>query len=1047
MKKKVPKSNYFTRRITLGLLLFFICGVLQAQQVQIKGKVISNDGETLPGVTIKVEGTATGTVTDINGDFTVKVPSKESTLVLSYVGYQQQKIKVGDRKTINITLTADLQNLDEVVVVGYGTQKKRDITGAITSIDEKTIEKRQAINVYDVLQGEAPGVLVVSNSGAPGDDNTIRIRGTSTFEGGVNPLYVVDGVPLSDISSINPNDIKSMEILKDAASAAIYGSRSANGVIIITTKTGEAGKPKIDVRYLQSWSTLSRKIPQSNAYQRKLFERRTQLDLYTNANDSLGLSTNANNDYQSLITQVAKRQQLDLSASGGSDKLKYFTSLGFLNETGIVLNSFNKRLSGRINADYQANDHLKFTSRVNYSYQNTNSINEGKVIQQAMQRPPHFILYFPAGTYAFDIAGRKNPIAEAYYRKNDNKIFNVGIYEMLEYKFNKYLKLQADVNGNFMLSRRNYFNSALLTTTTPQVADGGDETGFNRNIAGEAFLSFNRDFKGHTVSAVAGSIVEDWYNESLAFKGSTYVTEDVNTVNAIQALDLVNTTTSGTSHSMVGFFGRFSYSYKGKYLFNSNIRRDGSSRFVNNRWGTFPSASVGWRVSDENFMDWAKPYLKDAKLRASWGITGNENIGNYESLNLYTFGSYYYQGISGVNTSTALGNPNLKWEQTTQTNLGLDVTLFDGRMSVTGDYYVKTTDGLLYNSLLPSELGYSTIKVNLGSIENKGYEITLSGYPVQKKNFSWQTSVNFSVNSNKILSLAGKDYVASSAWLVAAGQPIGQFYGYKALGVYQYDESNAYTSDFKTRLTPTFQRDNLGNVVLQENGKPILQGYTLPNGTDFGWNATTNPVYQLKVGSAAFMGGDMIWDNIDHNDQIDDKDRQVLGKGLPTWFGGWNNTLNYKNFSLSFSFYANWGNQIYNNAKYNLTTYATSNVTPQPYEIYNAWRFQGQITDVPNAQKGTVQNTSRELSSAFLEDGSFIRLRNVRISYQLDNSIAKKLFVQGLTAYLYANNLCTWTNYTGFDPELGGGGVLTPGKDAGSYPRKREMGFGINLNF
>jgi hypothetical protein len=339
------------------------------------------------------------------------------------------------------------------------------------------------------------------------------------------------------------------------------------------------------------------------------------------------------------------------------------------------------------------------------------------------------------------------------------------------------------------------------------------------------------------------------------------------------------------------------------------------------------------------------------------------------------------------------------------------------------------------------------MKVNLGSIENRGYEITLSGYPIQKKDFSWQTSVNFSVNNNKILSLAGKDYVASSAWLVAAGQPIGQFYGYKALGVYQYDESNAYTKDFLTRLTPTFQRDNSGNVILQENGKPILQGYTYPDGRDFGFNAATNPVYPLKVGSANFVGGDMIWENIDHNDQIDDKDRQVLGKGLPTWFGGWNNTLNYKNFSFSFSFYANWGNQIYNNAKYNLTTYATSNVTPQPYEIYNAWRFQGQITDIPTAQKGTVQNTSRELSSEFLEDGSFIRLRNVRLSYQLDNKIAQKLYVKGLTAYLYANNLFTWTNYTGFDPELGGGGVLTPGKDAGSYPRKREMGLGLNLNF
>lgn len=1033
----------------LVMVMVLLAFRAQAQDVTVRGKVVAaTDNAPIPGVSVVAKGTTIGTTTDIDGNFSLKVPGKSKILVFSFMGMQTQELSVDGKTSLTVTLKEETVGLDEVVVVGYGTQRKRDVTGAITSIDNKMIEKRQAVNVYDALQGEAPGVLVVSNSGAPGDDNTIRIRGTSTFEGGVNPLYVVDGVPLSDISSINPNDIKSMEILKDAASSAIYGSRSANGVIIITTKSGEAGRPKIDVRYLSSWNMLSRKIPQANAYERKLFENRTKLDLYSNPNDSLGISTNANNDYQALITQVGKRQQMDLSVSGGTEKLKYFSSIGLLDETGIVLNSFNKRISGRINADYQATDKIKFTSRVTYSFQNTNKINEGKVIQQAMQRPPHFILYYPDGTYAFDIAGRKNPIAEAYYRKNDYQIYSAGLYEMMEFKFNKYLKLQADVNGNFILSRRNYFNSALLTTTNPQIADGGDETDFSRNLAGEVYLSYNRDItKEHTISAVLGTIAEDWFDESLNYKGSNYVTEDVTTINSIQALDLANTTTSGTSHSMVGMFGRLSYSYKGKYLFNSNVRRDGSSRFVKSRWGIFPSASLGWRISDEKFMSWSKKYLDDAKIRISWGVTGNQNIGNYESLNLYTFGSYYYQGVSGVNASSSFGNPDLRWEQTTQTNLGTDLTLLKGRLTLTADYYNKTTDGLLYNSLMPSELGFSTIKVNLGSIENKGYEINIAGIPVQKKDFSWQTSVNFSVNKNKILSLAGGDYVSNSAWLVAAGQPIGQFYGYKALGVYQYDESNAYTKDYNTRLIPYFQRDNLGNVIIQENGKPILQGYTYPDGKDYGWDANTNPVYKLSVGTTPFMGGDMIWDNRDHNSVIDDKDRQILGKGLPTWFGGWNNNLNYKNFTFSFSFYVNWGNQIYNNAKYVLTTYATSNVTPQPYEIYNAWRFPGQITDVPNAQKGTVQNTSRELSSVFLEDGSFVRLRNIRLSYQLDKSISKKFFLDGVTAYVYANNLLTWTNYTGFDPELGGGNVLNPGKDSGSYPRKRELGFGINLNF
>ncbi len=1047
MNYRLTKERLWPQVFFLFTFLLFTT-ITNAQEINVHGKILDSESkEPLVGVNVTVEGTTIGVISDLNGSYTINVPGAGSILNFSYIGFLTEKVKVNNQTSINIQMVPDLKTLEEIVVIGYGAQKKRDITGAITSVDEKMIEKRQAINVFDVLQGEAPGVLVVSNSGAPGDENSIRIRGTSTFEGGVNPLYVVDGVPLSDISSINPSDIKSMEILKDAASAAIYGSRSANGVIIITTKSGEAGKPKIDARYLQSWNVLSRKIPQSNAYERKLFENRAKLDLYSNANDSLGISTNANNDYQKLITQVGKRRQMDLSISGGSEKVKYFASLGYLDETGIVLNSFNKRLSGRINTEYQATNKLKFTSRITYSYQNTNKINEGKVIQQAMQRPPHFILYYPDGTYAFDIGGRKNPIAEAYYRKNDNKIYNASIYEMVEYKINKYLTFQADVNGNFDLRRRNYFNSALLTTSNPQIATGGDETEFGKNLAAEAYLSFNKEFGKHNISAVAGSIIEDWDNENLLYEGSNYVTEDVTTINAIQALDLLGTTTSGSSHSMVGFFGRLGYSFKGKYLFNSNIRRDGSSRFINNRWGTFPSASIGWRISDESFMNWTKSFLKDAKLRASWGVTGNQNIGNYESLNLYTFGSYYYQGISGVNTSTTFGNPDLKWEETTQTNLGADFTLFNGRMSANFDYYIKTTEGLLYNSLMPSELGYSTMKVNLGSIENKGYEISVSGYPVQMRNFSWQTSLNFSINKNKILSLATDDYVQNGAWMVAKGQPIGQFYGYNALGVYQYDESNAYTADFSTRLIPYFQRDDMGNVILQETGKPILLGYKYPDGTDFGYDPATNPVAQLKVGSVPFRGGDMIWENTDGNDQIDDNDRKVLGDGLPTWFGGWNNMLTYKNFTFTFGFYVNWGNMIYNSAKFELTKYSTTNVTPQPYAIYNAWRFQGQITDEPKAEKGTVQNTSRELSSAFLEDGAFIRLRNVRLSYQFNNELVKKVFINGLTCYVYANNLFTWTNYSGFDPELGSSSVLTPGKDIGSYPRKREFGFGVNLNF
>ena len=1054
------KHRLFRRQIIPFLVMAMILLTFhaQAQDITVRGKVVgAADNSPLPGVSIVVKGTTTGITTDLDGNFTLKIPSSAKTLVFSFMGMQPQEIAIAGKTTFNISLSEDMVGLDEVVVVGYGTQKKKDVTGAITSISEKAIQERNPVSILEAIQGEAAGVQVTSNSGAPGSSNDIRIRGTSTFEGGVTPLYIVDGVFQNDISMINPNDIKSIEILKDAASAAIYGSRSANGVILITTKSGVEGKPKINVSYLHSISQLSNKISQANRLERKIFDNRTKTDLNPSETDSLYIGTNASNDYLSLVTQLGTRDQIDLSISGRTKQSGYYASIGYLDETGIVIESYNKRLTGRLNIDFNATDKLKFTSRVSFTYGKKNNISEGRVIAGSIIRPPHFILFYPDGSYAYNIAGVRNPLAEARFAKDITASYNATLYQSAEYQFSRALRFQVDATADLSYSDNPSFSSKVLSTSSPQIGSASEQTAFDKHFLSEAYFSYNKIVgNGHTFTGMLGASLESFRSDDLSIGGSRLVTESITTLNSIQDIDKGETYTSATAHAMESLFGRASYSYKGRYLANVTVRRDGSSRFTSQPWGTYPSASLAWRISDEKFLSKYKSVLDDAKIRASWGQTGNERVGDYDSYNQYILGGdYTYFGYGGVVTNSAIGNPDLSWETTTQKNIGLDLSMFKGRLTAVIDYYDKTTDHLLYSSQVPSELGYNTMKINLGKIQNKGIEVTISGYPIQKKSFSWQTSINASRNNNKILELAKADYVASSKWYVGKDRPIGQWYGFKWLGIYQYDVSNAYTADYSTRLNPVFQLDSYGNVVIDKSGTPALIGYTNPDGSDYHWDNNPSspnykPVYQLYAQGNVSKGGDVIWQNLPdangkYNNLIDDSDRRVLGDAIAKWYGAWSNTFTYKGFSLYTSIYTSFGNLVYNKQRRELILYSSTNATPWPYDIMNAWKYQGQVTDVAVANKGTTDN-SRELSSYFLEDGSFVRLRNVRLSYRLDEKIAKKLQMSSMTIYVYGNNLLTWTNYKGFDPELGGS-VLTPGEDSGRYPRKREFGLGFNMNF
>lgn len=1019
----------------MAVTLFFMALAQVAwSQHTVSGRVTAEDGLGLPGVNVLVEGTTVGTTTDADGKYMLEVPSSNAALVFTFIGYKTQRVAVGNQTTIDQKLEPDLQSLEEVMVVGYGTQKKRDVTGSIASVSSEKIAERQPTDVFDALQGQAAGVMINTESRPGGNGASIRIRGTSTIQGGEAPLYVVDGVPVDNINAINPNDIQSMEVLKDAASSAIYGSRSANGVIIITTKKGEIGKPQIDVRYNTMFSTLAHKLPQATADDRRLYDKKRTGDDQTLNTDSLNPSYNADNDLQDMLTRTAVRQQVDLNVSGATDKLNYYTSLGYLGDEGIIINSWSKMARARINIDYKPNDRLTFGNRMQFSYQLENRINEGNTLKQAMQRPPTFRIYLPDGTFAPNLGGRKNPIAEALLYKNEYKTYGGSVYNYLTYKIFDYLKLTTDFNVRMQFEDHLYFSPKLLSNDGKQNS-GGYSDGKDIYWMQQNYLNFDKTLGDHTINAVAGISMEKWIEQNMQIEGNNYVTEAILTSNSIQDKILTEVYNNESRHTMVGMFGRLGYSYKGKYIINSTVRRDGSSRFgKDNRWGVFPSAAIGWRFVEEPFLAWTNEYLDDGKLRVSYGATGNERIGNYDALSLYTFGTNFYNGVLGIVPSEddgkyRMGNNALSWETTKQLDIGMDLTFVNNRVTFTADYYRKTTTDLLYDAPLPGELGYNAVRVNVGSIQNEGFEFMINTFPVRNGKVTWNVSYNMSFNNDKVLELYGGIPITSSGrWFLEEGGRLGNFYGWKNKGVYQYSESNAYTPEWQ-RLTPVF--DSNGTFV----------DYTYKG------QSYTGEVKKLRMPGGTSQGGDVIWANVNGDDIIDDKDRMVLANAQPKFIAGLYNSISYKGFNLAFNIYVQWGNTIYNKGRRDQSTFNGTNLTPDKYIIRDAWFQPGDITDVPRVPDASTMGNMPELNSYFLEDGSFIRIRNVKLSYSLGRALAGKVKLKGASVYIYGNNLITWTNYLWFDPEIPLGSPLTMGEDNGKYPRSRQVGVGINLNF
>ena len=988
-------------------LIVVISGKLQRQAIRVTGMVADNNNEPLSGVTVQVKGSTTGTTTDAKGQYSITAEDS-ATLVFSYIGYASREEAVGGRNLINVRLTATYISLNEVVVIGYGTQKRGDITSAISTVSVADVAQRPVISTAEVLAGKAPGVQVFQPSGQPGTDFSVRVRGIAS-PNGAEPLYVIDGVVVTDTHTLDPNDIESISVLKDASAAGIYGAAgSTNGVVQITTKHGSKGKTQTNVTAYTGMQQILKKLPVLNGTQYLSL----MSDEYANASatePTIPSYLNANNNWQNQIYRTAMQTDANANFSGGSSKGTWFLGMGYLDQDGIVYTSNFKRYSVNLKLDQEMNNWLSVGANVSYNRAYNVTISDGASAQHggtvlaALTVPPIVPVKNSAGVYAANFDGTNNPVGNIYDNVNNQVQNNMigNIHVDIKLPFDLKYRSQAGIafeqyNYNYFL---NPFNNAYgisidgtATNTTQEV--------FRYTL--DNTLNWDRSFGLSTFNAVIGTetINEKYYQNSQSGRG--FATAAVPTLNAATSNQTVSS--NQTDWADLSYFGRVNYSYEDKYLATALVRRDGSSRLgFDQKWGYFPAFSLGWRVSREDFMKDSK-FIQDLKIRAGWGETGNlpptsvTDYPSYSSLNPgapYTFGG---TSSPGVALSSPIGNPILKWEAGQQVNLGFDLTVLNGRLTLSADYYDKKTKDLIFNETLPATSGNddNQIEVNLPGYDmNRGEEFSLTGQIVKTKNFSWTSTVNMSFNKNKITGLdtatvyyyGGIEFGGTGTnqyvSVVKNGLPLGAFWGYKALGV-----------------------------------NP----------------ATGNETFQ----------------DLNHDGVIDPThDRTYLGSGLPTLVYSWINNFNYKGFGLDLLFDGVGGNKIFDATR--IETEGMSTANNASTSVLKRWTTPGQVTDIPIAIFGdpgatnSVPNSS--ISSRFIESGNFLRLKAATLSYTITNNGLTHIGVSAIRIYVTGQNLFILTHYGGYTPEVNQQGQSSTalGIDYGTYPESRIYTVGANI--
>lgn len=1027
-QRKLKKDSPFSGFLILLILLFsgFTANDLNAQD-RISGQVTDEDGEPLIGATLIQKETSNGSITDLDGSYSILLAPGPRILEFSYTGYETKEVAVGTSSTLNVVLSSGSTQLDEVVVIGYAPVDREKVLGAMASIKEEEIAQATPIGAFDAVQGRLSGVQILSNGG-PGAGFDIRVRGVSTFSGGgTSPLYVVDGQQLDDIDNLDPNDIASLEVLKDGATAAIYGSKAANGVVIITTKSGKKGTLQVDVSSITSVSELVGDIRVSNTRQRILYERLRQDDpdnLTTQERDSLSAINRNSNDLQDLVTERSLRQQVNVGVRGGGEKGKFYWNIGVLNEDGIVIQSDYQRLNSLLKVDMTPSKRFKLGTKLNLTYEEQNGLQEPAVFQQLVERIPYFPIFEPNGDLSPEINARQNPVAETE-RNIKTRNYRAQTFSYAQFEILPGFSLKSTLGVNYRLNKLDDFQPIITINPNSGIPIGRQRFRMTYDIQQENYFNYKKTWGNHDFGAFAGMQTQKYFFENIDQRAN-FISDDIETFNNIDPTTLTVLDATNSRNNLFSLFAGFNYDFQNKYLFGATIRRDGSSRFgENNKYGYFPSATVGWRVTNEGFLQDNK-IISNLLIRASYGITGNERIGNYDFTGAFLPGAIY-DGVNGI-FPTRLANPDLSWESTTSTNLGFDIGLLKNRIDLTIDLWEKNTTDLLANVPLPEESGFSSIRKNVGAVDNRGIDIGIGGSVFKTRNFSWYSSFNISYQENEVTQLdGGTPFEVSGQYLVEEGQPIGNMYGFNNLGVYQYDESNAYTPEGQ-RLTPNF--DGAGNLVF----------YTL-NGEEY----TNGEIMQLENAGQVLTGGDIIWEDLDGDFDITAADRKVIGNGLPDFFGGFSNDVTYKNFKLSFLFDFSFGQDIYRRWDEARNDLNSSLETPGPDRIEGAWKKPGDVTVYPRLNR-VNQNRERP-NSFFVTSGDFIKLRYIRLNYDLPKSLLANVKGIGrVSLSLAVNNVLTWTNYIGFNPELGNrGNPLTPGQDNLRYPNDREFIFGLKF--
>lgn len=1032
-----PRTNVTTIHFRIRILSVFLFGLMGLSgfaQETITGMITGPEGGPLPGVNVVQKGTNNGVSADFDGNFSITLKEGSDILEFSSVGYASKEVSTGGQTTLNVSLEEDAQNLDEVVVIGYSPIAREKVLGATVNVKEEDIVKATPVNAFDAVQGRLSGVQILSNGG-PGAGFDVRVRGVATFSSGTSPLYVVDGQQLENIDNLNPNDIATFEVLKDGATTAIYGSRGANGVVLITTKSAKSGDVKIEITSNTSTSTLNGSIPLANTRQRIFYEdvrRGGNTNLTGIQRDSLSLLNRNSSDLQELLTRTAYRQQLNVAVSGGGEKTSMYWNTGFQEQEGIVVNSSYKNINSRFKLEFRPTDKLTLGTNLNVSFENQLGLNEGQVFQQMVERIAYFPVFEPNGTFTPEIAGRQNPLAEANLRTLRDRNFRAQSFTYGQYKITPSLSFKSTLGLNFRYRKQNEFSPSLTQNPNSAIPRGSELNFLDYDIQQENFFNYSNTFGEHSLSAFGGMQILKYYSERTGFNAQ-FVSDDIQTFNGVDPLTLAVDTdfagglrnTGNERHNLFSLFAGLNYDYKNKYLLGFTIRRDGSSRFGDNqKYGNFPSFNVGWRLSNEGFMENTKDVVNNLLFRASYGETGNENIGNYDAISSYSPG-YAYNGISGF-APTRLGNPNITWESTISKNFGVDLGMFKNRLNITLDVWEKETKDLLAVIPLPEESGFSGLRQNVGAVVNTGIDFSINGTLIKTENFSWNSGFNISTLKNEVTQLKDGTPFQSGDYLIEEGESLGNIFGYRNLGIYEYDESNAYTPE-GVRLTPNFDADG-----------------TFVNHTLDGAVYAPEPI-KLRNAGNELQGGDIIWEDLNNDFDINIEDKQTVGNGLPEFYGGFTSDFIYKGFGMSFLLDYTFGNDLWRLYDEQRNDLNSSNETPGPDRIEGAWLQPGDVTVYPRLDR--VAQNREGPNSFFVTKGDFIKLRYVRFSYGLPKLLMDEIsWVNDVSFNLSFNNFFTWTNYVGYNPELGSrGNALQPGRDTLRYPNSREIIFGIKV--